>query len=168
MSDSLVEIGYVRRAVGLDGRVEVALNSGDISRLREGTRLFVGSSSMDVAKASRGRKGLFNVWFEGVTDRDSADLLRGLALEIPETEIPVLPEGTYYHYQVIGLAVVDADRRPIGNVAGIMETGANDVYVVARPSGDEILIPVTPTTIKEVDIVEGVITVDLPPGLIAD
>ncbi len=57
------------------------------------------------------------------------------------------------------------EGRRIGSVSGIMETGANDVYVVSNPEGRDILVPATRNTIKEVDIVNKVITVDLPPEL---
>ncbi len=164
MSEDRVAIGRVRRAVGLDGRVEVEIYSGDISRLARGTEVLAGERQLTVKTAAPGRKQLVNVWFEGVEDRDSADLLRGIELEMPESTIPPAPEGVYYHYQVIGSAVVDLEGGEIGSVSGIMETGANDVYVVSMPGGGDILIPATRDTVKDVDTVGKVITVDLPPA----
>ncbi len=158
----MIAIGHVRRAVGLDGRVEVELYSGDISRLTPGAILTASNRNLTVVKATSGRKGLVNVYFEGVKDRDGAELLRGATLEIPESQLPEATEGTYYHYQIIGSSVVDLDGSQIGSVSGIMETGANDVYVVSKPGGGEILIPATRNTVKEVDIVSKVITVNLP------
>ncbi len=168
MTDDLIEIGRVRRAVGLDGRVEVELNSGDIKRITPGTTVLVGSRPLEVRRSSPGRKGLFNAWFEEIGDRDSAEALRGDLLEVPRSEIPPAPEGSHYHYEIIGCAVQESDGSLIGEVTGIMETGANDVYVVALSSGGEILVPVTPTIVLEVDIVDRVIKVDLPPGLRPD
>lgn len=162
MKETLISIGLVRRAVGLDGRVEVELFSGDLSRLASGSVLIAGQRSLVVEKATPSRKGLISVRFEGVEDRNEADLLRGVELEIPESTLPPSPEGSYYHYQLVGSSVVDLEGRQIGSVSGIMETGANDVYVVSRPEGGDILIPATRNAVKDVDIVKKVITVDLP------
>lgn len=163
--DALITIGRVRRAVGLDGRVEVELFSGDLSRLATGAVFIVDSRELTVEKASPSRKGLISVRFEGVKDRDSADMLRGAELEMPESALPPAPEGVFYHYQIIGSSVVDLEGRQIGSVSGIMETGANDVYVVSKPDGGDILVPATRNAVKEVDTVSKVITVDLPPEL---
>ncbi len=158
----LVAIGRVRRAVGLDGKVEVELYSGDNSRLTRGLSLTAGDRQIVVARAAPGRKGLLSVYFEGVTDRDASDLLRGLELEMPESALPKPPDGVFYHYQLIGADVKDLAGRHIGTVSGIIETGSNDVYVVASERGNEILIPATRDAVKEVDTVNGVIVADLP------
>ncbi len=160
--DPLIAIGRVRRAVGLDGRLEVELYSGDISRLGAGTVVIAGNRSVEVEKATPSRKGLFSVHFKDVSDRNAADLLRGVELEVPESSVPQPPEGVYYHYQLVGSRVIDAAGRSIGTLSGIMETGANDVYVVSTQDGRDILVPATQNTVKEVDTVKRVITVDLP------
>ncbi len=158
----MVEIGRIRRAVGLDGRVEVELYSGDLSRLAVGMTVAAGDRELTVEKVSPGRKGLLNVYFEGVKDRNASGLLRGVELKVPESLLPAAPEGVYYHYQIIGCSVVTQEGSQIGSVSGIMETGANDVYVVSKPGGGDILVPATRNTITEVDTVNKVITVDLP------
>ena len=119
-----------------------------------------------VAKLSPSRKNFTAIHFEGVTDRNSAEALRGFELEMPESELPPLPDGEYYHYQLIGCSVVDLTGRQIGLLSGIMETGSNDVYVVTPSDGREILIPATKDIVKEVDIVEKVVTVDPPEGTV--
>ena len=162
--ENMITIGHVRRAVGLTGRVEVELFSGEITRLKPGTSVLVGGHRLDVEKITSGRKGLFSVHFEGIGDRDSADELRGAQIEVPETELPPPSDGTYYHYQLIDSSVRDTNGVEIGKLSGIMETGANDVYVVSTVQGGEILIPATRSMIKFVDTVNGVIVVDLPDG----
>ena len=162
MLDDHVAIGMVRRAVGLDGRVEVELYSGDPARLTAGSRVWNNERELTVVRSTPGRKGLMNVYFEGIVDRDGAEALRGAEITVPESELPPPAEGTYYHFQIMGSAVVDATGARIGSVSGIMETGANDVYVVETQDGAEILVPATRNTIKEVDTVNRVITVDLP------
>ncbi len=161
-NERLVTIGLVRKAVGLDGRLEVELYSNDISRLAAGTTLLLGGNPFTVEKASPGRKNLFAVYFHGVSDRTTADQLRGLDIAVRESELPPPPEGVYYHYQLIDSRVVDRGGRQIGTLSGIMETGSNDVYVVKSDDGNEVLIPATKGTIVNIDIVKGEVVVDLP------
>lgn len=169
----MVAIGRVRRAVGLDGRVEVELYSrvadqesdqaaeGGVTRLTTGAEFTVGGRIITVDRVGNGRKGLVAVYFKGMHDRDSAESLRGAELEVPESELPVLPEGAYYHYQLIGCIVAELSGRQVGTLTGIMETGANDVYVVTAEDGRDLLVPATKETIVKIDIVERLVTVDL-------
>ena len=77
---------------------------------------------------------------------------------------PPLPEGAYYHYQLIGLAVAGADGAPLGVLTEVLRTGANDVYVVLS-EGAELLVPAVADVIRVVDTERGVMTVALPDGL---
>jgi 16S rRNA processing protein RimM len=90
--------------------------------------------------------------FEGVTQREDASLLRNTVLYIRSDELPLLPEGDYYHHQIIGLKVISEDNDVLGVVAEILETGANDVCVVRQEGGGEILLPVTDEVILEIDL----------------
>jgi 16S rRNA processing protein RimM len=156
-----VAIGLVRRAVGLDGRVEIELFSEDTSRFTPGLIVSIDGLNHTVAAVAQRPKGLLAVNFEGISDREVADTLRGADVCVPEASIPPAPEGTYYHYQLIGLAVVDLNGQQIGKLSGIMETGANDVYVVTDESGSEILVPAIRDVIKEIDISNKILKVDL-------
>ena len=79
--------------------------------------------------------------------------------------LPALPEGVYYHYQILGLQVVTDDGRALGTVAEILKTGANDVYVVRGEAG-EILLPAIESVIRRVAPAEGTLTVHLIEGLL--
>ena len=142
--------------------MEVELHSQDVNRIAPGHILTLNGKERTVASVAPRTKGLAVVRFEGINDRDAGDTLRGAEVSIPESQVPPAPEGTYYHYQLIGLAVVDLDGRQIGTLSGIMETGANDVYVVSDSSGNEILVPAVRDVIKEIDISNKIVRVDLP------
>jgi 16S rRNA processing protein RimM len=104
---------------------------------------------------------------EGVADRDKAEQLAGQLVQIPIEDAVMLPEGDYYLYQLIGLDVYTASGECIGKIEEIIETGANDVYVVrdsARKS--EILIPAIPDVIKSVDLDQQQLLIELMDGLI--
>ena len=101
-----------------------------------------------------------------IEDRDAADRLRGLFLLIDLPHAVPLEEGEFYLYQLIGLKAQTEDGEPLGTLTEVLETGANDVYVVESPRYGEILIPVIDGTILKTDIAAGILTVHLPEGLL--
>ncbi len=95
---------------------------------------------------------------------DQAQALSGKDLFIHKDRLPKLPEGEYYHFQLIGLSVETKEGKPLGTLSAILETGGNDVYVV-ESEGKELLIPAIEDVIGEVDLQNRKLVVDLPEGL---
>ena len=87
---------------------------------------------------------------------------------VKATELPKLPEGKIYQHELFGFAVVDEDGNALGELVEIIETGANDVYVVRSQSGKEILLPAIPSVILEADSTQRVMRVHLLEGLVDD
>jgi 16S rRNA processing protein RimM len=81
----------------------------------------------------------------------------------PETS-PQLPEGEYFHYQILGLRVITEEGEELGEVMEIIETGSNDVYVVSGEKG-ELLVPAISQVVREIDLNSQVMTVSLLEGL---
>ncbi|MFZ1200520.1 MAG: ribosome maturation factor RimM, partial [Desulfobacterales bacterium] len=105
---------------------------------------------------------------EGITDRSQAESLVGCEIMIDKASLPRLAAGTYYWHELIGLAVVTIEGRPLGRLTAVMPTGSNDVYVVTSQedgAANEILIPALKSVIVEVDLAAGRMRVDLPGGL---
>lgn len=86
---------------------------------------------------------------------------KGQIVWIARADAPPLPEGEYYHYQLVGLDVVDLEGRSLGRLAEIIETGANDVYVIRGPLG-ETLLPAIADVVREVDPEGGRMVVQPP------
>jgi 16S rRNA processing protein RimM len=106
---------------------------------------------------------------KGITDRSHADKLIGCDIMIEKSNLPVLPAGTYYWHDLIGLSVFTIEGRFLGRLAAVMPTGSNDVYVVRKPEDskkEEILIPALSSVVVEVKLAESRMLVDLPEGLI--
>ncbi len=82
----------------------------------------------------------------------------------PARNLPRLPEGQYYHHQLIGLKVWQ-EQEYLGELIEILETGANDVYVIQAEGAAELLIPAIPEVIKSIDIDAGTMEVHLLEGL---
>ncbi len=104
---------------------------------------------------------------EGITDRNAADLLRDLYVMVALDQAVPLGDDEFYLYQAIGLAVITDEGETLGRVVEILETGANDVYVVQGPRG-EILLPSIDDCILDVDVEAGKMTVHLLDGLLGE
>lgn len=115
-------------------------------------------------KSVRLHGNLLLLALEGCESPEEARRYRGALLQIKRSESPHLPEGTYYHYQIIGLAVHRVDGTHLGKVVAILETGSNDVYVV-RGEGREYLIPALREAIKQIDLESKKMTVELMDSL---
>ncbi len=103
---------------------------------------------------------------DGVTSRERAAALRGALLELPEAEAKPLPPGRFYRFQLLGLVVRDETGRVLGRVREVLETGANDVFVVAADGAsgtkDEVLVPGLRDVVLKLDPAAGEMVVRLP------
>jgi 16S rRNA processing protein RimM len=95
---------------------------------------------------------------DGCDDRDAAIALRGKTVAVPRTALPGTKSGEFYWADLIGLAVVNESAQALGRITGILQTGANDVLVVAGER--ERLIPFIAAVIREVDLPAGVMRVE--------
>jgi len=96
---------------------------------------------------------------DGIVDRDQAAALVGMQISVPASSLPALGEGEYYWSDLVGLAVVNRDGERLGTVAGLIETGANDVLVV-RDGEFERLLPMAGSVIDGIDLPAREIRVD--------
>jgi 16S rRNA processing protein RimM len=96
-------------------------------------------------------KNLLLLRIDGCDSPEEARRYRHALLKIKKSESPELPEGVYYHYQIIGLKVYTVDGIYLGQIKSILETGSNDVYIV-RESEREYLIPAIKEVVKEIDL----------------
>lgn len=103
-----------------------------------------------------------------VEDRNQAELLRGMYVMVDVRDAVPLADDEVYLYQLIGMKVRTVDGESLGEITDVLETGANDVYIVQGEAYGEVLIPVTDETIVETDTDSGVVTVKLPEGLLPD
>src|SRR5579884_3842720 len=99
---------------------------------------------------------------QGIEDRNQAEDLRGTVVRIPASEAAPLGEGEFFHYQLIGLPVFDEAGVRLGELAEILETGANDVYVVRDDEGRETLLPALKSVVLDIDLDAGRILVRPP------
>ncbi len=103
----------------------------------------------------------------GCDTRNAAETLRGLLVQIPLEDAIPLEEGEYYYFQVVGVEVFTDEGELLGQVVEVMETGANDVYVVQGKRG-EVLIPAVEDVVRELDLTARRMVIALLPGLLED
>jgi 16S rRNA processing protein RimM len=170
MSD-LCLIGVIAGVHGIRGAVSVIPYSDVPGRFERLDVVMLGSSAdqtreMRVTEAEE-HKGRILLRFGEVTDRDQAEVLKGLYLYVPEEKMEAPPEGRYFIHDLIGCEVVTVRGERKGSVRDVMLLPANDVYV-ADCEGREVLIPAVPSIVRSVNIAERRVTVEPIPGLFED
>ncbi len=159
-------VGFLRRAHGLRGEMIMDLHTDFPERFQSGRKLLIGEERkpMTLASARPHAKGLL-VKFKGVETPEAAGQLRNQWVYVQAADVPSLPEGKLYQHELFGFAVVDDSGNPLGELVEILETGANDVYVVRNEQEKEILLPAIPSVILEVDAEQRLLRVHLLEGL---
>jgi 16S rRNA processing protein RimM len=159
-------VGFLRRAHGVRGEMIMDLHTDFPERLRSGRKLFVGDEHrpMILSGTRPHAKGML-VKFNGIENPEDAGQLRNQWVYVKAKDVPALPEGKIYQHELFGFKVVDERDNLLGDLVEIIETGANNVYVVKDESGKEILLPAIPSVILELDTDRRLMRVHLLEGL---
>ncbi|MGE3857180.1 MAG: ribosome maturation factor RimM [Dehalococcoidia bacterium] len=160
-----IAVGYINGVWGLKGHVKVTPLSTNPERLRAGSEVRVLGRATTILEVVT-PQGYPIVRFQGYPDRTAADRLRGTYIEIDEADLPALPEDEYYVDDLVGLEVVTTDGAVVGRLTEVLGTGANDVYVVARPGQKDALIPAINDVVLSVDLAAKRMVIDAIPGLL--
>ena len=159
-------VGFLRRPHGLHGEIIMDLHTDFPERMKNGRKLLVGNGyqPMTLTNVRPHQLGLL-VKFKGIETPEEAGQLRNQWVYIKAKDAQPLPEGQIYRHQLFGFRVMDENDNPLGELVEIIETGANDVYVVKDESGKEILLPAIPSVILELDSARRLMRVHLLEGL---
>jgi 16S rRNA processing protein RimM len=167
VDEPTIVVGKVTKAHGLRGEVTVLPLTDNPDRFAPGGVVYLEDGRALSIRDSRDNGARLLVTFEGVADRIAADALRGSMLVVPESDLPELPEGTYWPHQLEGCEVVTASGRSLGTIADVVANRANDIWITAGPDGEEILVPAIRQVIAEVDIAAKRVLVHEVPGITA-
>ena len=163
-----ITVGRVLRPQGVRGEVVVEVLSDVPERFAPGSRLLgvrEGKPALPVeVAASRAHKSGAVVRFAGSEDRDQAEELRGLWLEIPRSQVPAAEPGTYYHYELLG-CLCRASGEELGRVAEVVEDGGG-LLLIVEGEGRRIPVPFVREFLRDVDVAGARIDLELPPGLV--
>ncbi len=159
-------IGVVTKPHGLKGEMRVFPVTEDAHRFLTLKTVFVERNSVKTemkVRSARLQKNMVLLALDGVDTVEAAQTYTNAVLYVDREHAIPLDDGEYYVPDLIGMDVVAEDGTPVGKLSEVMETGANDVYVV---KGDtEHLIPAVKEFVKSVDTAGGVMTVRLIDGM---
>lgn len=159
-------VGRVLRPHGVRGELRVEILTGYPERLPLHSTLYLGSDARAYrVERVRFHRGAALIKLVGCEDANAAEGLRDQLVQIPLKEAVPLEEGEYYHFQLLGVEVTTEEGNSLGRVTEVLDTGANDVFVVRGPHG-EILIPAIEEVVRELDLESGHMVVMLLPGLL--
>jgi 16S rRNA processing protein RimM len=159
--EKLVVMGRISAPFGVKGWVKVQPNTAATGNLLAYKTWWVGRQGdwREIAVAEARVQGRMLVArLEGHDDRNAAAALRGKSVAVPREALPRAQSGEYYWADLIGLVVVNGSAQAFGRITGVLQTGANDVLVVAGER--ERLIPFIAEVIRDVDLAAGVVRVD--------
>lgn len=104
------------------------------------------------------------LYLDGISDMTAAEALRGYEVFVYEDELWDLPEGKYYTWQLVGLSLFDETTGASAGTVTELRPGVQD-YLVVKGEAGEFLVPYVPEIVKSVNLEEGRIVAELPPGL---
>jgi len=159
-------VGFLRRPHGVQGEIILDLHTDFPERLKSGRKLFLGEEHkpMTLVSARPHAKGML-IKFKGVETPEAVGQFRNQWVYVQASDVPPLPKGQLYQHELFGFAVVDESGNLLGELVEILETGANDVYVVRDANGRETLLPAIPSVILEIDPARRLILVHMLEGL---
>ncbi len=171
-----IVVGEIVSTQGNRGEVKIIPETEFPERFfaMESVRLFEGNSQepygIFAVEGSRMHKEAVVLKLEGIDSITEAERLRKMLIKVSVDELMPLPPDRYYIFQIIGLECETTTGEKLGVITDVLQTGANDVYVIKPYAGvtklKEILIPVIPQVVLEINPEDGYVLVELLDGLL--
>jgi 16S rRNA processing protein RimM len=161
------EAGFIRRPHGVKGEVLAEIYPQYLRVMQPGQGIFLGETHLPIKLLSiRHHNQGQLILLEGLTNPEIAGQHRLQRIYVSVKQHNKYSYGEYYSDQLLGLRVRSDTDEDFGLLSEVIETGANDVYVVTSPEGREILLPAIQDVIREIDLEKGEILVHILPGLL--
>lgn len=172
MTESLLMVGKIVNTHGIRGELKVLLHT-DFPEVRFApkSRLLIvhpenGTLTEVTVVSARPNKGMYVVKFAGFDNINEVEKYKGTDLKVPKEKTVELPENEYYFHEIIGCRVISDEDEDLGVIEEILRPGANDVWVVKMPSGNQLLLPVIDDVVLDVDVQNQLVKVHLMEGLL--
>lgn len=165
-------IGEILRPHGVRGELRMRILTDYPERVKNLPAIYLGKSANDTkpkkhhVKSARIHQDYLLLTLKEVPDRDKAELMRGLFVMVDIREAVPLEDDEVYLFQLIGMRVETEDGQFFGTITEVLETGANDVYIIDSAAHGEVLLPVLEDTVIKTDTDTKTVTIRLPEGLI--
>jgi 16S rRNA processing protein RimM len=145
-----VTVGKILAPWGIKGKLKVEPITDFPERFAPQATVYVKHQPMTI-DGTEWHKGKIVIKLRTIDSIEQAEKLRGQRVEIPRSQLRPLPEGQYYHFQIIGLKVWTTQSELLGTITEILSSESNDNYVVSGAKG-EILIPAIEGVVKSIDL----------------
>lgn len=167
--DDLLRVGVISSTHGIRGEVKVYPTTDDVNRFKKLKKVILdtGKEKIDMEiEGVRFFKQMVIVKFKGFDNINDIEKYKGKDLLVTRENAVKLEEGEYFIYDLIDCSVVTDKGEDFGTLVEVLQTGANDVYVVKTTDGKEVLLPNIDQCILDVNIEEKKITAHIMEGLI--
>jgi 16S rRNA processing protein RimM len=165
-------VGKIVNTHGVRGEVRV-ISKTDFAeeRYTPGNKLYIfkgeNAKPLEVTVAShRQHKSFDLLTFEGYHNINEVEPFKDSLLKIPESQLEELEEGEFYYHEIIGCSVMTEEGEELGKIKEILSPGANDVWVIQRKSGKDLLIPYIEEVVKSIDLDNKRVEVHMMEGLL--
>lgn len=173
-SESLLLVGHVWRAHGVQGEIKIIPESDDPQRFEDLSVVYVGSTAatsnprdVESVRFQPTKRGMVViVKLSGTDSRDDAEALRKASVFAREQDLPPLEAGEFFLHDLIGLAAATSDGEDVGTVSDVIERPAQPILVVARSGRNSVMIPAVDEFIEDIDLDEGRIVIRPIEGLL--
>lgn len=163
-----LRVGVITSPHGVHGEVNVFPTTDDPKRFLDLKKIYLDTKKELIEceiKSVKFFKNMVILSFNGMDDRNAIEKYKQCDLLIDREDAMELGEDEYFICDLIGLDIIDEDGTKIGVLKDVMTSAANDVYVVEKTDGEELLIPAIRDCILDTSLEEGYIRVHLLPGL---
>lgn len=171
MDAKMYNVGKIVNTHGIKGEVKVVRITDFEERFKKGQKLFfVGKGSNQSVPLTidghRKHKNFDLLHFESYDNINDVEHFREGMLKVSEEDLTSLDDGDFYYHEIIGCRVKTMDGEDLGVIKEILAPGANDVWVVQRENQKDLLLPYIEEVVKEVDIDNQTIVIELMEGLL--
>ena len=169
--ENMLRVGVITSTHGVRGEVKVFPTTDDAKRFKKLKTVILatgkGQTTLEIEQV-KFFKNMVILKFKGYDNINDVETWRQKDLLITREQAVTLQPDEYFITDLIGLLVKDDTGAEVGTVKDVLETGANDVYVVALPNGKELLLPAIKDCILQVDVEQGFMKVHLLDGLLSE
>ena len=166
--EDFFRIGVITSTHGLKGEVKVFPTTDDVNRFKKLKKCILRTPKGDIEvekKSGKFFKNMVILSFKEFEDINAIEKYKNCELFVKREDAMPLDEDEFYIADVIGMEVWEEDKH-IGELADVMQTGANDVFVVNMTDGKELLIPVIKQCVLDIDYDDKKILVKLMKGML--
>lgn len=166
--EDLLQVGVITSTHGIRGEVKVFPTTDDVSRFKKLKNVILdnGKEHRDLEIESvKFFKNMVILKFKGIDNINDIEKYKKAPLFVTRENAVPLEEDEYFIADLIGLKVVSDEGEDLGIIADVLQTGANDVYIIKKDNAEDLLVPAIHECIKNVDIEGGTMQVHLLAGL---